>query len=127
MKHVHRCRRPWRCEARFIVLRLLFGVSLLTLLLTTGLVAHAQSASSAPSTQSMTGGGAVDQFHGAFGTSVPIEVPPFRRIEPRLSLDCKSSGANSFAGGGGSLSGFVQEIDRASSVERRVVVTGGNA
>ena len=54
-----------------------------------------------------------DQFHGAAGASVPIEVPPFHAIEPRLAINYSSAGGSGALGVGWSLSGF-STIERAS-------------
>jgi hypothetical protein len=43
---------------------------------------------------------------GAYAQSVPIEVPPFHGLEPRLALSYSSQGGNGFVGVGWSLSGF---------------------
>jgi RHS repeat-associated protein len=50
--------------------------------------------------------GEVSGFTGAFTTSIPIEVPKFHGLEPRLSLEYNSQGGNGLAGVGWGLSGF---------------------
>jgi RHS repeat-associated protein len=55
----------------------------------------------------------VNAFSGQFQMSVPIGVPSFRGLEPQLSLQHQSGGANGLAGAGWSLSGF-SVIERAS-------------
>ncbi len=57
--------------------------------------------------------GKVDAFYGAYTENVPIEVPAFRGLEPKLSLNYNSSGRNGYLGMGWSLSGF-SVIERAS-------------
>lgn len=51
--------------------------------------------------------------YGAFQTSVPIEVPPYHGLEPRLNLAYNSSAGNGWLGVGWDLSG-VSSIERAS-------------
>ncbi|MET0552368.1 MAG: FG-GAP-like repeat-containing protein [Vicinamibacteria bacterium] len=55
----------------------------------------------------------VSSFYGSFSQSVPIEVPPFRGLEPRIALSYSSEGRNGFAGVGWSVSGFstVQRVN----------------
>lgn len=53
-------------------------------------------------------------FYGSFSYSVPIEVPPFRGLEPRLALAYSSEGRNGFAGAGWNLAGF-STIERANA------------
>ena len=48
----------------------------------------------------------VSHFVGAAGESIPIQVPPFHGIEPRLSLSYSSEARNGFAGMGWNLTGF---------------------
>ncbi|MBI2394387.1 MAG: hypothetical protein HYV09_32755 [Deltaproteobacteria bacterium] len=57
--------------------------------------------------------GNVDSFYGSFGTEVPIEVPKFHALEPRVKLAYTSSAGNGLAGAGWSISGF-GSITRAS-------------
>ena len=53
---------------------------------------------------------------GAYTQSVPIEVPPFHGLEPKLAVSYSSQGGNGFAGVGWSLSGFsVIEAKRSVS------------
>src|SRR5688572_21272228 len=54
-----------------------------------------------------------DPFHGALQTSIPIEVPAFHGIEPRLALAYSSTGGNGFVGVGWDLAG-VGVIERTS-------------
>ncbi|HEY3351640.1 MAG TPA: FG-GAP-like repeat-containing protein [Polyangia bacterium] len=58
-------------------------------------------------------GGAVDEFTGSFGTSIPITVPAYHGLEPQLGLSYSSGGGNGFVGVGWSLAGF-STIERAS-------------
>ena len=55
----------------------------------------------------------VDGFYGSYQEQVPISVPAFRGIEPKLSLGYNSSGSNGFVGVGWSVSG-VSVIERAN-------------
>lgn len=48
----------------------------------------------------------VNHFVGAAGESIPIQVPPYHGIEPRLSLSYSSEARNGFAGMGWNLTGF---------------------
>ena len=48
----------------------------------------------------------VESFYGSFGTEVPIDVPEFHALEPRLKLSYGSSGGDGFVGVGWSLSGL---------------------
>ncbi|TXH64732.1 MAG: hypothetical protein E6Q88_15100 [Lysobacteraceae bacterium] len=57
--------------------------------------------------------GKVDAFYGAYTESIPIEIPAFRGLEPKISLSYNSSGRNGYVGMGWSLSGF-SVIERAS-------------
>lgn len=57
--------------------------------------------------------GKVDAFYGAYTENVPIEIPAFRGLEPKLSLNYNSSGRNGYLGMGWSLSG-ISVIERAS-------------
>lgn len=53
-----------------------------------------------PATE-MTDKATLDLDHfGPWTTEIKIEVPPFRGIEPRLSLNYSSSGSNGFVGHG---------------------------
>jgi hypothetical protein len=56
----------------------------------------------------------VSPFYGSFGYSIPIEVPPFHGLEPRLALSYSSEGRDGIVGVGWSLSGF-STIERANS------------
>jgi hypothetical protein len=47
-----------------------------------------------------------DSIQGQFTQVVPIEVPAFRGLEPRLALAYSSEGRAGFAGVGWALSGF---------------------
>jgi hypothetical protein len=55
----------------------------------------------------------VSPFLGSFSYSVPLEVPPFHGLEPRLTLAYSSEGRNGFLGVGWGLSGFSM-IERAN-------------
>lgn len=48
----------------------------------------------------------VSPFAGTFSQSIPIAVPGFRGLEPRLALVYSSEGGNGFVGVGWSLAGF---------------------
>ena len=50
----------------------------------------------------------VNSFVGSFSTGVPIAVPPYHGLEPRLSLSYTSEGHNGPVGMGWTLSGFSQ-------------------
>ncbi|MFH1018127.1 MAG: FG-GAP-like repeat-containing protein [Pseudomonadota bacterium] len=50
--------------------------------------------------------GLVEEHHGSFSKTIPIDVPGYHGIEPNLSLSYNSSAGNGFAGVGWSLSGF---------------------
>ena len=56
----------------------------------------------------------VSPFFGSFGHGIPIEVPPFRGLEPHLSLGYSSEGRNGFVGVGWSLGGF-STIERTNA------------
>jgi len=56
----------------------------------------------------------VSPFFGSFSQSVPIQVPPFHGLEPRLALGYSSEGRNGFVGVGWSLAGF-STIQRVSA------------
>ncbi len=53
-----------------------------------------------------------DSFYGSYQEDVPIEVPAFHGIEPKLSLHYDSSAPNGFVGVGWNLTGF-SVIERA--------------
>src|ERR1700730_14178136 len=55
---------------------------------------------------------------GAYTQSVPIEVPPFHGLEPKLSLSYSSPGGNGFVGVGWSRAWF-------SVIEAKRGVSGG--
>jgi hypothetical protein len=59
------------------------------------------------------GGDLVSGFSGSFSQTVPIEVPAFRGLEPRLALGYSSQAGSGFAGVGWGLTGF-SVIERAS-------------
>ena len=54
----------------------------------------------------------VNGFVGTFSTGVPIAVPPYHGIEPRLALTYSSEGRNGPLGLGWSLSGFSQILGK---------------
>lgn len=56
----------------------------------------------------------VSPFFGSFGHGIPIEVPPFRGLEPRLALGYTSEGRDGFVGVGWSLGGF-STIERTNT------------
>ncbi|MBI2390615.1 MAG: hypothetical protein HYV09_13575, partial [Deltaproteobacteria bacterium] len=60
----------------------------------------------AASTARAEGSGEVDTFYGSFGTEVPVEVPVFHGLEPRLKLAYSSTGGDGLAGVGFGLGGF---------------------
>jgi len=70
--------------------------------------APAMAASPSPGSSLVT-----DGFHGALQTTVPLEVPAFHGVEPRLALAYSSSGGAGFAGVGWSLAGL-GAIERVS-------------
>jgi YD repeat-containing protein len=59
------------------------------------------------------GQNSLDSFHGFWGASIPIVVPPFHDIAPRLTLAYTTSGQSGQLGQGFSLSGF-DLIERVS-------------
>ncbi len=75
----------------------------LLLCLTTGMARAASRASAA---------GAVDA-HASYATSVALDVPPFRGLEPDLSLTYRTSQQNGWTGVGWALAG-ASSIDRAA-------------
>jgi hypothetical protein len=56
----------------------------------------------------------VSPFYGSLSHGIPIEVPPFRGLEPRLALSYSSEGRNGFVGVGWSLSGL-STIERTNA------------
>src|SRR6266568_3182168 len=56
----------------------------------------------------------VSPFYGSFGYSIPIEVPAFHGLEPRLALAYSSEGRNGIFGVGWTLAGF-STIERANA------------
>src|SRR5712691_1510946 len=48
----------------------------------------------------------VGSFYGSFSHAIPIEVPPFHGIEPRLALAYSSEGRNGLVGVGWTFTGF---------------------
>jgi hypothetical protein len=56
----------------------------------------------------------VSPFAGSLSYSIPIEVPAFHGIEPRLSLSYSSEGRNGFVGVGWTLTG-VSTIERVNA------------
>ena len=60
------------------------------------------------------GGEQVSPFFGSFGYQVPIVVPPYHGLEPRLALGYSSEGRNGFVGVGWTLSGF-STIERVNA------------
>ncbi|MCX6879879.1 MAG: FG-GAP-like repeat-containing protein [Verrucomicrobia bacterium] len=59
-----------------------------------------------------SGGGSVSPYYGSFATEVPIAIPGFRGLEPAVKLTYNSSGGNSLAGLGWSLSAGSSVIER---------------
>ena len=55
----------------------------------------------------------IDAFHGELDQSVPILVPPYHGLEPKLAITYRSARGNGFAGVGGDLEG-APRIRRAS-------------
>src|SRR4029450_8218592 len=55
----------------------------------------------------------VSPFYGSFSHSIPVEVPGFRGLEPKIALTYSSEGRNGFVGVGWSLAGF-STIQRAN-------------
>lgn len=65
----------------------------------------------------MTGHGGVASVDASAGTasySLPIDLPEYQGLTPRLALSYSSSGGNGFAGVGWSLSGFGGQIVRGA-------------
>ncbi len=56
----------------------------------------------------------VSPFFGSFGHGIPIEVPPFRGLEPHLALGYTSEGRDGLVGVGWSLGGF-STIERTNA------------
>lgn len=56
----------------------------------------------------------VSAFYGSFNHTLPVDVPPFRGLEPSLALSYSSEGRNGFVGTGWTLSGF-GTIQRANA------------
>jgi len=50
--------------------------------------------------------GMLDEFTGMYRQTIPIEVPPFHGLEPKLALSYASAGGNGFVGVGWELTGF---------------------
>jgi RHS repeat-associated protein len=50
--------------------------------------------------------GMLDEFTGMYRQTIPIEVPPFHGLEPKLALAYASAGGNGFVGVGWDLTGF---------------------
>jgi RHS repeat-associated protein len=71
------------------------------------------TAAAAPAGQGSGGSTEVNAFTGVFQTSVPIGVPGFRGLEPRLQLAYVSRASNSTVGTGWALTGF-SAIERAA-------------
>jgi len=59
------------------------------------------------------GGGNVDQYFGAYTESIPIVVPPYHGLEPKLTVAYSSARGNGLLGVGWSLQGFsvIEQID----------------
>jgi RHS repeat-associated protein len=91
----------------------------ITLLLGHTAAAKAQVASDAPistppvSSNVGVGESSVDQFYGQFSHAIPIRVPPFHGITPRLALHYHSGTTNGFVGVGWNLAG-ISLIQRTS-------------
>ncbi len=58
--------------------------------------------------------GRANSFFGSYQEDIPIQVPPFHGLEPKLALHYDSSSGNGELGVGWSLSGF-STIERASA------------
>lgn len=98
----------------------MLGRSLLTIGLLAGATASAENDSDengvvSPASLGFNGQGSasVDKLHGAFTHSIPIEVPPFHTLEPKLALTYSSTPINGLLGVGWYLSGLSQ-IQRMS-------------
>lgn len=61
-----------------------------------------------PSEMLGLGESSVDRHQGEYHQEIPIEVPPFHGIEPKLSLRYSSQNGNGFVGIGWSLTGISQ-------------------
>lgn len=55
----------------------------------------------------------VSPFYGSFSHAIPIEVPPFHGVEPKLALSYSSEGRNGWLGVGWSLAG-ISTIERVN-------------
>src|SRR5689334_11245212 len=87
-------------------------VSSTLLVLTLARTASAQTAD-APMTGTR-GTAEINTFAAAATYRIPIDVPPFHGIEPKLSLSYNSSGGNRWVGVGWGLLGF-STIERTSA------------
>ena len=70
----------------------------------------------APGAQAQESTGPAQQpapFDGSYTTAIPIKVPPYHGLEPKLALAYSSAGGNGWLGVGWSLSG-ISTIERAS-------------
>jgi RHS repeat-associated protein len=76
-------------------------------------LAAALSALTAPAFAIEKASEQVSAFYGSFAHSLPVEVPGFRGLEPRIALAYSSEGRNGQVGVGWSLSGF-STIQRAN-------------
>jgi hypothetical protein len=56
----------------------------------------------------------VSPFYGSLSRAVPIEVPPFHGLEPKLAFSYSSEGRNGFLGVGWSLTG-ISTIERVNA------------
>ncbi|MBP6702234.1 MAG: VCBS repeat-containing protein [Vicinamibacteria bacterium] len=80
-----------------------------------GALALLLSSSAAPVHAAEKNGYQVNGFVGSFSTGVPIQVPSFHGIEPRISLSYSSEGRNGIVGAGWRLNGFSQIMHRNES------------
>lgn len=67
-----------------------------------------------PLTAEEKGSHQISPFYGSFGQAIPIQVPPFHGLEPRLSLNYSSEGRNGWIGVGWRLAGF-STIERVNA------------
>jgi RHS repeat-associated protein len=80
-----------------------------------GALALLLSSGAAPVHAAEKNGYQVNGFVGSFSTGVPIQVPSFHGIEPRISLSYSSEGRNGIVGAGWRLNGFSQIMHRNES------------
>ena len=72
-------------------------------------------------------GGNVDQFFGSYTETIPISVPPFHGIEPKLSVTYKSAAGNGLLSVGWSLQGLseIELIDHDYEMDGQWLISCG--